>query len=806
MFKNYLKLSLRNLWKHKAYSLINITGLSLGLAVAIVIFMYVRHELSYDRHHEHAETIFRLTSNYEGANGQSMFWVRYHDARINSLPEELPEVESLVRFHHLKGLLVEVEKERFYEDAFFKTDAWVFDVFSFNLVIGEPETALKEPHSIVVATSVARKYFGDENPIGKSIKVINDSGQDEVYQITGIFEDTPTTSHFGIKFLASFANEEERAGWAYIYLKLQDGVKTKTVEEKVQAIVRGHLDPAVADNVSSHLQALTDIHLTSHSDREIEPNGDSSTVHILILVAAFILLLALVNYVNMWTASSQKRHKEVGIRKVLGSGRWQIMQYFFIESVVITSVSFSLAMLLLILIMPAISNYLGKMLELSLIGDMGFLLQCFSLIIFIALIAGSYPSLVLSSFHPIVALKGSTENPKSKNAFVSLLVTLQFIFCIALGIGSLTFYKQFDYLQNKRLGFNKEHVVVLPDIPWHARTKSETFKNTLLSHASIQSVSAAMNKPTYALKATGHSSYEGGGDQQQILYIFAVDTNFINFMGIELLAGENFNHRPFDYSTIQYFMEEVNTAERTYIINESALQIFGWETPEEAIGKQIDWGNGLYQFQRGPISGVVKDFNYSSLRRTVSPMILVHEPLFLGSILIKTAPGDIQASISNISSAWEEMFPQYPLRYTFLDEMYAALYNNELKLKQMVTGFTAIAILIACLGVLGLASITTEQRTKEIAVRKIVGASVAGIIRLLCTSYVKWIVLANGVAWPFAYYALNKWLQNFAYRIGIEWWMFVLTGVSALVIALLTVSTQAIRAATANPVESLRYE
>ena len=312
----------------------------------------------------------------------------------------------------------------------------MFDVFSFNLIIGEPEAVLKEPHSIVGAASVARKYFGDENPIGKTIKAIDRGEQEEVYQITGILEDTPATSHFGIKFLVSFANEDERSGWAYIYLKLQNGVKTTTVEEKLQAIIRSHLDPAVADDVSVHLQGLTDIHLTSHSDREIELNGDSSTVHILILVAAFILLLALVNYVNMWTASSQKRHKEVGIRKVLGSGRWQIMQYFFIESVVITGASFCLAMLLIQLMMPVISNYLGKALELSLIGDLGFLLQCFSLIIFIAFIAGSYPSLVLSSFQPIIALKGSTENPKSKNVFISLLVTLQFIFCIALGIGS----------------------------------------------------------------------------------------------------------------------------------------------------------------------------------------------------------------------------------------------------------------------------------------------------------------------------------------------------------------------------------
>jgi putative ABC transport system permease protein len=813
MLKNYLKIILRKFGKQKLYALINIAGLAVGIAASLLIALYLRDELSYDDYHENAARIQRVTRRFAFPNGYNHHFARCPDDWINRLPKEFPEVEALIRFQAFRLVDMQLGENKFRNTRTFVTDANVFDVFSFKLVADDPRTALREPYSLVLTEAMARKYFGEQNPLGREIKLLHEDGA-EVHKITGVLQNLPAQSHFQIDFLTSFKNPEARRGWAYVYLLLRSGSDPVALEKKFPSFIDKHEGPQSAANHFLHLQALTDIHLQSQLDREIEPNGDMAYVYIFALIGAFLLVMACINYMNLATARALERAKEIGIRKVLGAARRQLVGYFYGEALLFAGFAALLALLLLEITLPWFNQFSGKALTLNngfVLAGVGAITLC------TALLSGSYPALALSSLQPAGMFKSSARASRllpSAAMMKQALVVLQFTLSIGLMVCTLASREQFEFIRNQKLGFNKEQTIAIRGLNDAMKARYAAFKNELLQHAGIAGVSAAMEEPSREIKDTGPCYAEGKqeGENATVLDILPVDRDFIAFMKMEMRAGRNFAESApgqTDYpklSTFDEVVQYINGSERVYILNETAVRAIGWESAEEALGKQFSWSNSAFSLKRGPIIGVVKDFNFTSLRNQINPTVMIYEPLWFASMLIRLAPQHLENTLAEVAATWHKTFPEYPFEYAFLEDLFAQLYRTEHKLAQLLGVFSFIGIFIAMLGILGLAAFTVERRRKEIGVRKVLGATVPNLMALLSRDFIKLVALANLVAWPLAYFAMNQWLQDFAYRIDLGWWAFALAGGMALLIALLTVSTQAIKAALANPVEALRYE
>ena len=815
MVKNYLKIILRKLGKQKLYALINIAGLAVGIAASLLILLYVRDELSYDAYHEHAARIQRVTRRYAFPNGYNHHFARCPDDWINRLPEEFPEVEALIRFQTFRFVNMQLGETKFRNTRTFITDANVFDVFSFKLTAGDPNTALRAPHALVLTEAKARQYFGDQNPMGREIKLLNEDGNEaQPYKITGVMQDLPAQSHFQIDFLLSFNNPEARTGWAYVYLLLRNGADPLALEKKLPQFIDKHEGANSSANHFLHLQALTDIHLRSDRDREIEPNSDMTYVYIFSLIGAFLLLMACINYMNLATARALERAKEIGIRKVLGSARRQLVGYFYSEAMLFALFAVLLALLLLEICLPTFNQFSGKTLTLDHVSVFfGVVVITFCA----ALFSGSYPAMVLSSQRPAGIFKGHERASRflpSSAMMKKALVVLQFTLSIGLIVCTLASHEQFQFIRNKKLGFNQEQILAVRGLNDAMKARYPAFKNELLQRAGVAGVSAAMEEPSREIKDTGPCYAEGKqeGENAVVLDILPVDRDFITFMKMEMLAGRGFEESAptnLTYpklSTFDEMVQYINGSERVYVLNETAVHAIGWNSAAEALGKQFGWSNSAFSLQRGPIIGVVKDFNFTSLRNQINPMVMIYEPLWCGGMLIRIAPQKMETTLAEIAATWHKTYPEYPFEYAFVDDLFAQLYRAEQKLAQLLGVFSALGIFIAVLGIFGLAAFTAERRAKEIGVRKVLGATVPNIIALLSRDFIKLVALANFAAWPLAYFAMQRWLQDFAYRIDLSIGSFVLAGGIALLIALLTVSTQAIKAALTNPVEALRYE
>ncbi len=821
MMKNYIKISLRNIKKYKGYSFINITGLAVGMTVTMFILLYLRFELSYDRYHENADRIYRVTRRYNTPTGYRPHFARCPEAWVNNLPDEFPEIETLIRFQYQPQVDLRIKDEKFRTCRWFTTDSDVFSVFSFPLIHGNSATALAEPNSVVLTDAMAFKYFGSTDVVGKEIVLYgHQPGTFQTYKITGVMKNLPPNSHFQIDFLASYQSEEARQGWAWIYILLKPETNPSLLEEKCPSFIEKYADPDAARYSFLHLQPLIDIHLKSHLDREIEPNGDSRYITIFSVVAVLIMLIACFNFMNLSTARSMQRSREIGVRKVLGASRSQLIKYFLNESMLFSFVAFILAVLAVILLFPVFNAMLDNKTEIGLVFHWPFVLGLLGLCLGAGLFAGSYPAFVLSAFQPMNILTGSSHSTQSGRRFKAnirkALVVLQFTMSIALIVCTLISSHQFRFLSNTKLGMNKDQLLAIRNISQATRSKYTVLKNELTAYPGIVGVSACMDVPSRDILDAGFCRVEGLPEDSSspALAVQSVDANYIDFMEIELVAGRNFNvSKTFELPDTDhqndrqsYLRSYILEKERTYLINESALKVFGWKSPEEAIGKRIDWRNAAFQTRYGEIIGVVKDYHYASLQLKIRPLLIMNEPLFLSVILVKIKTQDIASILSYMQNVWNRLFPNLPMPYEFVDDLFAGLYRSEQRQGQLLLWFSAAAIFIAYLGLFGLASFTAEQRNKEISVRKVMGASVPNILSMLLKEFTRWILLAAIFACPIAYWAMNRWLQNYAYRIEIEWWPFVIATGLAFVIAILTVSYQSIKAATANPVESLRYE
>ncbi len=806
MFKNYLKIALRNILKHKSYSFINIFGLAVGMASGILILLYVHDELSYDQYHEKADQIYRVTREWFNSDGSSSLHLGHVAPPIGPLlKNDFSDLLHVVRITSGGNSLLRYQDKVFQENRLYFADADIFEVFTLPLINGDPKAALVDPNGVVITPAMAKKYFGSEDPMGKVLNIDGDAD----LKVTGIMAETPTNSHFHFDFLGSmklleqFFGAQEFKNWGSnnyaTYLLFPNNYPIDNFNKAIPAFIgRHHPDGEKAiPKTTLHLQRLTDIHLHSQLDSEIEPNGNITYVYIFSAIALFLLLIACINFMNLATARSANRAKEVGLRKVVGAQRQQLIKQFLGETVVMALIALFLAMVFVEIFLPRFNAFAGK--ELALLSQsMWFILaSLLGIAVFVGIVAGSYPAFFLSHFQPVAVLKGQKIGAK-KSRFRSTLVVFQFAISIMLIIGMGVVYNQLEYCRTKNLGLNKEHLVVLPvEQGQEIARRYPDLRNQLLQHPHIAGVAASKRVPSGRLLDSSEGSVPEGDKYEKLDFRVAnirVDHSFIETYGMQLAAGRNFS------------VAFPTDSTEAFLLNETAVKKIGWASPDAAIGKAFQYGG-----RTGRIIGVVKDFNYESLHQPITPIVMYIVPQSFNSISVKIRldrPDDMPATLEFLKQKWQELRPNFPFQYSFIDERYEQLYQSEHRLGQIFGTFSLLAVFIACLGLFGLASYTAEQRTKEIGIRKVLGASVSNIALLFSKEFTRLVIVATLAAWPIAYYAMHRWLQEFAYRINLNHQSatFLLAAMLAFAIALLTVSFQSLKAALGNPIKALRYE
>jgi putative ABC transport system permease protein len=793
MFKNYLKIATRNLLKQKGYSFINVAGLATGIAACFLIFLWVRDELAYDRFHAKADRIYRAL--WEARFGDNEWKIPLVGVPLaEALEKEFPEVEETVRLY-AGGMTLRHGDEYVREQSFVFAEESFFGVFTVDFISGNPETALRDPDAVVLTAETAQKYFSNQNPLGQTIE-INDG---RLLRVTGVVKSFPPQSHFHFSFLASIKTlprfEQRQQNWGaasvYTYLVLRPEANLTALEAKLKT----YIDKNVAGESFSQpgnftrypLQPMLDIHLRSHLQYELDPAsaGNQAYVYLFSMIAFFILVLACINFVNLATARSMKRAREVGIRKVLGSYRSQLVRQFLAESLVVITVAILAALVFAELILPAFNQFTGKQLAIDFWKSPFAITVMAGLALVVTILAGAYPAFYLSSFWPVQALKGRLATHSRKDRLRQGLVAAQFCISIGLIIGTLVVRKQLEFTQNKRLGFDKDHVLIVQRAG-ALGDKHIAFRNRLISHPLVAGASAAQNLPGQHFDSTVFTLEQPANYENTSLTYDLVDESYVDVLKLNIIDGRNFS-------------TAFATDSSAFIINQAAARAIGWDEP---LGKRLSLGD----FYQGPVVGVVEDFHFESLHHEVKPILFLFNWQRPSYLAVRLKPGNVAEGIAAVRDVWKEFVQTTPFEFSFLDQDYQKLYDGEQRMSKVFMTFSVLAIFIACLGLFGLASFTVEQRTKEVGIRKVLGASVAGIIGLLSSEFAKLVLISNLIAWPVAYFAMNKWLQEFAYRINLSIGEFLFAAALAVFIALLTVSYQAIRAALANPAEALRYE
>lgn len=808
MLINYLTVALRNMWKHKFYSIINILGLAIGLACFLFILVFIRDELSFDQYHEKGDRMYRV--NFEGfAFEQELNYAVVGAPLGPTILEQFPEVEQQCRFRDRGSFTVQYEDNSFTEQGWIFADSTLFDVFSFELIKGDPKRALAEPNTIVITEDIALKYFGAEDPIGKSIRADNQ----DMYRVTGVMKALPHNTHFNFNLFASMASLEEsrRPAWLssnfQTYVVLHEGADPETVNAKFPALIRENVGPemeqfmgksfddvvAAGNHIEFNLFPMKDIHLYSDKREELGANSDIKYVYIFTFVGAFILLLACVNFMNLSTARSAGRAKEVGMRKVVGAVKKQLIFQFLSESVLITFLGFIVAFALFLIFLPYFNELSGKVLAYTDVLSPGLILLFLSLVLIVGIIAGSYPAFYLSSIQAIAALRGRLIKKIGQRFNLrSALVIFQFAVTIALIVSTIVIANQLHYIQNKKLGFEKDQILILNNY-YTLDNNCQPYKEEALKHPDVISATMSSSLPTPSSRNSSAAFLGRRPDPAltHVIQMFTVDHDYLSTLGMELVQGRDFSReRPSDSLSV--------------ILNESAVALYGLDDPLNAEISSFSGGTAdAPEFETYRVIGVVKNFHYESLRNTIGPLA-VYLGNSRGRLSLKVNSTNIPTLIDDLQQTWNRMGPGQPFDYTFMDDAFAGVYAAESRIGSIFSVFTFLAIFIACLGLFGLATFTAEQRTKEIGIRKVIGASVPRIFLMLTTEIIKWVLIANLVALPLAYYFMKQWLQGFAYPVGMSWWIFAAAILGSVLIALITVSQQAIRAATRNPVQALR--
>ncbi len=807
MLLNYFKTAIRSLLRYKGFSLISIIGLAIGLASCIMIILFVTNELSYDKFNKNADQIYRAYLRYD--MGSKQFDSPYCPVPLApTLKEEYAEVIQTTRLYHLnyrnKFVYVKYGDKQYKEENFLWADSTVFDVFTIPLISGNPEKALIKSNSIILTPETAEKYFGDKNPIGKILTLQDGS----LYEVTGIAEELPENSHFQFDFLASFAGDEKSRDLEWYdtavctYLVLQENYNWKNLNKKLPELSKKYVSPIIESAMGMSydkfiesgnyfgffVEPLLDIHLYSEVENGLGKKGNINMVFIFSGIALLILIIASINFINLATARSSIRANEVGIRKLVGSTRLQLISQFLTESIITCIISLVLSIIFVYLLLPFMNNLLGTELVLSGLISGLILLVLFLLLIVVGILAGSYPAFLLTSFKPVEVLKGKTQSGKKGRLFRNVLVVFQFSASTALIICTIVIFNQLQFIKNKDLGFEKDQILIIQNVN-KLGSNQKSFKEQLKQYSNIVNATYTDCLPQMMLEVKPFQKIGEGGIENHTIITFTADHDFMDTYKFKMERG-------------RFFDRKYSTDTTSVLLNQAAVTALNFEDP---LNEQLLL---LGRRQRKmDVIGVIKDFHTQTIHEQINPM---------ASILMRDRPGEflsariqagrIREAIQFIENQWTKFVPEQPFEYTFFNDQFQLSYQHELQSEKIFSSFAILAIFIACLGLFGLASFTVSRRTKEIGIRKTLGATEINVVKILSGDFLKWILIANFVAVPIAWFAMNSWLQNFAFKTELSWWIFVLSGCLALIIAVLTISTQTIKAALANPANSLRYE
>lgn len=790
MLKSYLLIALRSLRRNKLHASINIIGLAIGMACCILITLFVQFELNYDRQNKDADRTYRMAIGLEANT-----WAISAFPIGSLLKDNFPEIEKYTRIKPSEIFVLNADNEIKNKERVFFADSSVFDVLDIKLIKGDPTTALAEINSMVLTPEKARAYFGDQDPIGKTLTLLNTKTE---FKITGIFEPLPSNSHVHMQIMVSSDNmppmrADSKEGWNYLtnhytYLVLPKGTDHMAFAKKISSFMDKYeqLRPDQRPN-DLRLQPLTSIHLHSNLGLEVEANGSMNTVYIMSAVAFFILIIACINFMNLTTAQSLKRAREVGIRKVVGSKKSQLVMQFLSESVVISFVSMVLSVLILTLVIPMFNDISGKEIVFNPLKN-GFVLILFAAItFFVGVLAGTYPAFFLSSFKPSLVLKGNFISNVKGQLMRKGLVVFQFAIAFVIMVGTYIIYSQLDFMLNKNMGFEREQTIVVK-LPQDS-IGDLTVKNEMLQLAGVEAVTR-MGEVPGKMVWTSNFWYEGAPENKaENLYHFSADVDLLKTLGMKMKVGN-------------YFPPDTKQFSKDFVINQTAAKHFGWKL-EEAVGKLMDFGERGKE--PGRVIGVIEDFHFKHLHDRIDPLVIYVRPHYEGLFMaIKVKSNNLKEMISSIETKWKATVPNYEFEYQFLDESFDKLFDEEKRLGQLFSIFSGLAIFVSCLGLFGLASFTMEQNKKSVAVRKVLGATVSNIVIMISKDFLKLVVIGLIIASPIAYYSMDKWLNGFAYNVGFTWEVFAYAGLAGALVAFVTVSYHSVRAATSNPVNSLK--
>jgi putative ABC transport system permease protein len=799
MIRNFIKTAFRSLLKNKGFTALNIVGLALGLAACLLIVFYIADELSYDSYNTKADRIYRVNTDFK-YNGVTTSYAIAAPPVAATLKHDFPEIEQAARLTPSANTRVKKGNENIQEYKVAYSDPAIFGIFTLPFIAGDAETALKEPHTVVINQTTAKKYFGSTNVIGSSLTFINDSTD---YKITGVMRDMPEQSHFNFDFFLSMASNPRSADNSFnhfnyqTYILLKQVASPQKLEAKFDAFMRHYLNTATfnydkfesqGNFIRLNLTPLKEIHLHSNRQRELGVNGDIGYIYIFCAIALFILLIACINFINLSTARSANRAREVGVRKVLGSPRIYLIYQFMSESILITLFAAVLAILLACALLHPFNQMAGK--DLAITSHTAFYLlpALLIIVIIVGVIAGSYPAFFLSAFKPINVLKGKLTSLKG-GGLRSTLIVFQFAVTIFLIIGTLTIYNQLNYIKNKNLGFDRSHVLIVKNA--NLLEDPNILKAEIKKLPGVKNATISGFLPTADNRQPANISGENTSSTSFMSELWEVDADYLGTMGMSLTSGRNFS-------------DKLKTDSSGIIINETAAKMLGYTAG--ALNKKVSYPDRRGQNQEYRVLGVVKNFNFNSLRDNITPLAMIIAPDFRASLNIRIKSGNITGLMALIEKKWNAVSPNQRFEYSFMDQDFDKLYRAEQRTGDIFLSFTLLAIFIACLGLFGLAAYTAEQRNKEISIRKVLGANVAMITILLTKDFIKLVLIAIIVASPLAWLAMHKWLQGFAYRQEISWWIVAAAGFGSVVIASVTVSFQSIKAAVANPIKSLRSE
>ena len=800
MFKSNLVIAWRNIKKSKAHSALNVLGLAVGMAVFILIMLYVRYELSYDRYHANARNIYRVVQEQPGNVhlGSNVFAVT-SGPLAGAMVRDFPEVLAATRIWIRSDALIKVGEKNFMEKGFYWADPQIFKIFSFPFVRGDWTTVLKDPFSVVLSEREACRLFGDIDPVGRTI-VYHTSDKTFEFKVSGVFRDIPANSHFVMDIMAPFETmgrlqRSDLTLWEgnsyYTYILLKDGADPAALEAKLPAFIEKYAKDKVwnfhGQKSRYFLQPLTWIHLHSRANFDIGLIGDARIVFLFASIAVLVLVIACINYMNLATARSLKRAREVGLRKVVGAGRAQLVRQFIGDSMALTSIALVLAVGLVLAALPAFRAFVEREIVFHPLRDKALMPGLFLLVAAVGAVAGSYPAFFVSAFRPVSALKGAGASKTSGRGLRDALIVFQFAASVALIICMVGVRSQLNFIRTTEIGYDRDQILVL--IPrGGVLTGLEAFKTELRRNSSVAGVASSSSLPNN-VTTSRIARWPGIPDSVEIrIYVVYADYDFADLYGLKLVQGRNFSRQ---------FPSDASGA---FLINEAARKAIGWDDP---IGREFGISHEQAQ---GKIVGVLKDFHLHSLHLSIMPLCVRLDPAWPNRISVKIRGGNIPETLDFIRKTWERFAPEYPFEWSFFDEIFERAYRSEQRLGTIFSVSAGLAVLIACLGLVGLASFTAERKTKEIGIRKVLGASSSGVIILLSREFMKWVVLANVIAWPVGYFAMKSWLRSFAYKTSLTVSMFLGAGLAAFLIAAAVISFQTYKAASANPADSIRYE